>query len=365
MNGKMFFTLILIFFLLFTISPARAEDYQKISLSFRGNTFMLNSQGQDLVELKSLKAIFNFNYKTGSDISNILINGIKYGDGIVFRGGSYYVPLKKFLRFFLATFSEENTGVITVKDPGILNIKNVKISNLLIATGKLPPLTAPVAFIGEAILIESWSFSKMTGRTFNLNRLTGVAMFNGKRIDRWIEKDGNVYLYREDLESAYGNAVKLAKPVPVKETTETDAQREKAAKIRDRVWATFDDQIQYGSGNPDYPVGYRIAITVRNRFHEPIKVHPSGLIMTDQQGSSYQGQILGSSGLSSTGTFIDIERIVSPATAPLNYFTVQPRDSGYIIIDFLLPKDANPEFFIFQYEGVTVLQQSIVKSFIP
>lgn len=365
MNRKIFFTMLLTLFFLSSAFPAMAQSNYKAPLIFNGRTYALDSQGKDMVELKSLRAVFNFRYKTGSDTSSILINGMKYSDGVNFRGGSYFVPLKKFLRFFLATFSETDAGVLTIKDSGILSNRNVKTSNLLVATGRFDPVITSVAFAGDATFIESGTFSKMTGKTFSLNRSAGVAILGGKAIDRWIEKDGRVYLYREDLESAYGDALKLAKPVPAEETTETDSQRQKAAEIRDKVWATFNDQAQYGSGNPDYPVGYRIAITVRNRYNNPIKVHPSGLIMVDQQGNRYQGQILGSSGLSSTGTLIDIEGMVSPATAPLNYFTVQPRDSGYMIIDFLLPKDKEPGFFIFQYEGVTLLQESIMKSFIP
>ncbi len=353
MNRNLQFTILLIIFLLSSVFPLMAQKNYKIPLIFQGNTYALNSKGNDMVELKSLKEVFGFRYKTGSNTSYVLINGVHYGDGVVFRGGSYFIPLKKFLKFFLAIFSETNAGVLTVKDSGILNNRKVKTSDLLVSTGRFDPVITSVIIAGDAIFIESGAFSKMTGKVFSLNRLTGVALLGGKSIGRWIEKDGRVYLYREDLESAYGDALKLAKPVPVKETSETDSQRQKAAEIKDRIWVTYEGQAQYGSGNPDYPVGYRIAITVRNRFRDPIKIHPSGLIMVDQKGNSYQGQILGSSGLSSTGTLIDIEGMISPATAPLNYFTVQPRDSGYLVIDFLLPKDAESSLFIFQYEGVT------------
>lgn len=320
---------------------------------------------QDMVELKSLKDVFDFQYRTGSNTSFVLINRVQYSDGVVFRNGAYFVPLKKFLRFFLATFRETGTGTLTINDPGILTNRNIADSNLLIITKKFNPFPASVVIAGYGVFIDSSSFSKMTGKTFTLNRTTGIALFGGRRVDRWIEKDGRVYSFREDLESAYGDTLKLAKPIPVKDTEETDEQREKAAEIRERVWATFNDQVQYGSGNPDYPIGYRISLTVRNRYHYPIKIRPSGMIMTDQNGNSYQGQILGSSGLSSTGSIIDTERIISPAAVPLNYFNIQPRDSGNIIVDFLLPKDANPAFFIFQYDGITLLQQSIMKSFIP
>ena len=365
MERKFSSTVILICFLLFSVFPAMAQKSYKIPLTYHGKTYALNSLENDMVELKSLKAVFNFRYKTGSNTSFVLINGIHYSEGVVFRGGGYLVPLKKFLKFFLVTFSETDAGVFAIRDSGILTDNNVKTSDLLVSTGRFDPAIISVAFAGESLFIESGAFSKMTGRSFKLNWSSGVALLDGKAIGRWIEKDGRVYLYREDLESAYGDALKLAKPVPVKESSETDAQREKAAEIRDRVWATFNDQAQYGSGNPAYPVGYRIALTVRNRFRDPIKIHPSGMIMVDQKGNRYYGQILGSSGLSSTGTLIDIEGMISPATAPLNYFTVQPRDSGYLIIDFLLPKDAEPAFFVFQYEGVTLLQEKIVRTFIP
>jgi len=347
------------------ITAGYCKDEKRIKIIVGDKEYLSGFIGKNFIKVKNLQKIFGFNYLTGSNTGFVRINGMNYSRGLVFRQGSYFVAIDKFLQFFLVSSQKVAPLKYKIKDSGILNMDLIEKQESLVAPGKMSPKKMSVINVNGRILIEGESFANYTGKKLIINKKTGVVLFDGKKVQRWLVEEKKVYLYMNDLENVYGNSIQFVRRAAVTRDKELKKKKEKAREIRENIRVSWGNQNQYGTGNPAYPVVYRIWLKVRNNYRNAIQINSWDCIMFDTDGNKYQGDIFGYSESGLSADLISNEKISSGSWTAVSYLQINGRDDGYVSAEFLLPRNARPKYFIFQFKGVELFRKEILRTFIP
>jgi len=360
MKTKYITPLIIISLILIMLFPSYPRAQNVIKIQMGGKLYETGYIKGKHVRAANLQRIFGFDYQPGSNSKYVKINGVRFDEDVVFQEGAHYVPIESFFKFFLVNFRKSNQGEYVILYPGMLN-RGIATSGkirLKIEGGSSGNFS--VIMFKKNLFLSAEEFAKYSGMDFDLDRASGIAFFNNKRIERWAYKAGDPYIYFPELQTACGKRI-LSGDEDREESSAKQENIEKIKQIRDNITASYREDYQYGTLNPKEPIGYRVIIQVNNGFNQPIKVEPYFLILTDEKGNRYPGNILGISGNPPA-----FAKPYGPGTGNyLGYYTVQAREEEAIVTDFFLPRGADPGYFIFEFQGVELLRKDILRTYIP
>ncbi|MCD4786121.1 MAG: hypothetical protein K8T10_20055 [Candidatus Eremiobacteraeota bacterium] len=340
--------------------PAQSQVSNVIKIQMGGKLYETGYIKTDHVRTVNLQRIFGFDYQPGLNSKYVRINGIRFDGDVVFQNGAHYVPIESFFKFFLVRFNKSKSGEYIILYPGMLNPGLASSGNIRLKVEGKEPRNFSTILYKRDVFLNAKEFADYSGMKFNLDRSSGTAVFNNKRIERWAYKTGEPYVYLPELQIACGKRILPGKP----DQGESSAKKqnlEKIKEIRNNISASYRADYQFGTLNPKEPIGYRIVIQVSNGFRQPIKVEPYFLVLTDDKGNRYSGNIVGIS-----GNLPALENPFGPGVGNyIGYYTVQAGEDEDIVTDFFPPKGAEPGCFIFEFQGVELMRVDIMRSYIP
>ncbi len=341
-------------FILQIFSFAQSPD--RIKLVKGSKQYLLKFTGTDMVKVSNLQTVFRFTLQPGRGTSSIKVNGMEYSNGLTSQDGELYVPLKKFMDFFLVDSQKTGALTWTVNDEGILNTDLISEEEVYITPAGGNAVKMATLNINDNRFVDLDKFASETGKKIRVNPILGTAFFNEKPIYRWMKYNNNNYAFLDDLAAAFGGKIALG----------TDNKSEQNAKakqdILNNVTVSFEGQKQYMTENEQMPRGYTILVKVSNDFYTPLPIDYNCIVLVDKNGKEYQGNIMVYGGARPASEFLD-NSSRSKFTDTSN--TIKPRSTGYVTGDFTPPKDMEPDHVMFRYKGIVLMKQDIDKVFDP
>lgn len=331
-------------------SSSFAEE-KRFIINYKEKDYSIGVIRTNHVKLQSLQKLFDFQYSSGSDTTFIMVDGMRYSNGVVFLGGTYYVPIDEFLDFFLVKFRFKN-NTYTINNKGIWNPQKLSIETKTLSMEKISNFPIETFQIDGSIFIEGDSFASFSHRRLTVSESNGTAKINNIEIPRWIKYNNRYFLFKDDVEKAVGIGISLKKPEAAQERKpDSSESAEKSREIRNNLRILISDSSQYPSMNPAAPIRYLFVIRINNNFREPIQIHPYNFQLIDQQGQE-------------ENTY-SLSALPGVTSNFLSYFTVQGNDQGILVVEFLPPANFSPKMFIMEYEGVLLMQTSVIRSIVP
>lgn len=356
--------LLVVLFLSVTLQ-AWAADENLVKIQQGKKEYMMGFIEGNKVKLQNLEKIFNFKYQSGSDTGFIRINGTRYTDGLQFRMGAYFVPVEKFLKFFLVDFEKKDNLTYIVKNAGMLNLNSVNKTYMDVSPGTLPARKMSTIALNEYIFIDARDFSAYTGKKIKINPAAGTATYGGNPVSRWFKLDGREFFYLKDLENATAQSILLARPMSQGEERKEEQAQKRVQQIKDNIIARYEGDKQFDRMIPSHPIAYAVAVYVSNGFTETIQINPDDFVLVGKDGSKYSGEIAGSTAQNNVNAFetLSNDTIINGTT--LSYFSIVGRDSAVVVFTVVPPKDFKPDYFTFSFGGVELVRRSIEKKIIP
>lgn len=360
MKPKYIIPVIIISFILLLFLPAQSQGSKVIKIQIGGRLYETGYIRADHIRTVNLQRIFGFDYQPGLNSKYVKINGVRFDRDVVFQDGAHYVPIESFFKFFLVRFNKSKSYEYVILYPGMLNPGLASTGEVRLKIEGKETGNFSTILYNRHIFLNAKEFAEYSGMKFNLDRSSGIAVFNNKRIERWSYKTGEPYIYLPELQVACGKRILPGKP-DQGEIAARKQNMKKIKEIRNNISASYREDYQYGTLNPKEPVGYRIMIRVSNSFKQPIKVEPYFLVLTDKKGNRYPGNIL-----SISGNPPAFAKPYGPGAGNyIGYYTVQAGEDNVIVADFFLPKGAEPGYFIFEFQGVELIRKDIMRTYIP
>lgn len=354
---KNLFLLILIcltIFIVQTFSFAQSPD--RIKLVKGSKQYLLKFTGKDMVKVANLQTVFRFTLQPGRGTSSIKVNGMEYKEGLTSQDGELYVPLKKFMDFFLVDLQKSGALTWTINDEGILNTDMIQEEEAYVTPAGGSAVKMNTVIINDNRFLDLDKFATETGKKITVNPVLGTARFNEKPIYRWLRYNDKNYAFLDDLAAAFGGKIALG----------ADNKGEQEAKvkqdIKNNVTASFEGQKQYTTENSEMPRGYLILVKISNDFYTPLPISYDCIVLVDKNGKEYQGNIMVYGGTRPASEYLDNSNR-SKITDTSN--TIKPRSTGFVTGDFAPPKDMEPDYVMFRYNGVVLMKQDIDKVFDP
>ena len=354
---KFFFLLTLIclsVFMIQTFSFAQSPDRIKI---VRGSKqYLLKFTGKDLVKVANLQTVFRFTLQPGRGSSSIKVNGMEYNEGLTSQNGELYVPLKKFMDFFLVDAQKSGALTWTINNEGILNTDMIGEEEVYVTPAGGNPVKMNTLIINDNRFLNLDKFASETGKKIIVNPVLGTARFDGKPIYRWMRYKNKNYAFLDDLAAAFGGKIALGADVKVEQEAKIKQD------IKNNVTASFEGQKQYSTENSEMPRGYTILVKISNDFYTPLPISYDCIVLVDKNGKEYQGTIMVYGGTRPSSDYLDNKSRdkINDASS-----TIKPRSMGYVTGDFVPPKDMEPDYVLFRYKGVVLMKQDIEKEFSP
>lgn len=351
------FLLILICLTIFVMKTCCfAQTPDRFKIVKGSKQYLLKFTGRDQVKVKNLQTVFNFNVQPGRGTSSIKVNGMEYTGGLISQAGEFYVPLKQFLDFFLVESVKSGTHTWTIKDEGILNVDLIQEEQAAVTPAGGKAVTMSVLDINGSRFIDLDKFALETGKKSTVNPVLGTARFNNKPIYRWLKFKDKKYAFIDDLASAFGGKIALGDAGMLEDEAKTRQD------IKNNVTASYDGQKQYKKENTDMPRGYTILVKVSNDYYTPLPISYDTMALIGKDGKEYLGTIIVYGGTRPSSEFLD-NKNRGKVTDASN--TIKPRSEGYVVCDFVPPKDMEPDYVLFRYKGVILMKQDISRDPMP
>jgi hypothetical protein len=317
------------------------------------------------IKVSNLQKIFGFRFEAGNDPGYIKIDGFQYREGLVFNQGTYFVPVNRFLKYFLIDYENRGAKVYIIKNKGMFNPEGFKEETKILKPSFMAAGSEVKVLTGSAgVFIETGIMSKILKKRIIYDSSSGSMTLNGKTIRRGLLCNEQMFVLKDDVEKALGYGIELITYKKTELSPEEEQSAQRTAKIRENVIVYYNDQIQYGTLNPSSPIGYQFFIKIDNRFKDKIELSPDCFILTDSAGNSYSGNILQASGYIPTNP-TSRETIIKNSGAYLNFYNIQPKDDADIVVEFFPDAKVEPGFFIVRFMGVELMRIKVTRTYIP
>ena len=357
MKKNFFITIIILLCLAFISQQTFAQSPNRLKIQKGSKQYLLKFLPGNLVKADNLQTIFKFKMQPGNSGGSIKINGMNYKTGVHYHEGEYYVPLHKFLDFFLVEYKKAGSRTTVVEDNGILSTDMVEEAETYVTPVDSSAFKIKFLDINDHKFIDIEKFAKETGKKFSVNPITGIARFNNRSLNRWIRFKNNNYGYLDDMVLVYGGKIVIGKK------GESPKKADMKKQLKYNVTVSFDGQRQYKTENTEEPRGYRVMVKISNDLYEPMPISFDNMVLIDKEGKEHFGSVMVYGGTRGSDNYLDnSSRQKGGAESSRN---IKARSMGHVVADFVPPKDMEPDYFIFRYKGVVLLKQDISKDYLP